>query len=418
MTKVLFITTRLIYPVNDGRKVVLYNYCKGLAERHNCEVKLFTLLDEEESNIEQPGFISEVYRAELPTKIEKVKNILFKSLILNKWPLQVSLYYSKKTQKRLNNIIDEYNPDVVICDMARTAEYLKNLDKLKFNKILDMDDILSKRYRRQYENGSLGSDALGAYSKKLPYWINKTINKIDIMKFVLKKESKLLEKYEIDISKYYNKIIFVSPVESEEFNRKIGEEKSIDITIGVNYKYFSENIAQVKNDKNIVFLGNMQVAHNKDAIKSFLDNIFPFVSEKIPDVKLRIVGKCTKEYKLDMSKYENVEVTGEVDDIRKYVQECSVAIAPLTYGSGIKTKILETMAMGIPIVTNSIGVEGIKLEDDKNVIVRNDPKDFALSIIDLLENEEIRLKIAEESKVFIRENHQWENILVKFKNII
>ena len=418
MTKVLFITTRLIYPVNDGRKVVLYNYCKGLAERHNCEVKLFTLLDEEESNIEQPGFISEVYRAELPTKIEKVKNILFKSLILNKWPLQVSLYYSKKTQKRLNNIIDEYNPDVVICDMARTAEYLKNLDKLKFNKILDMDDILSKRYRRQYENGSLGSDALGAYSKKLPYWINKTINKIDIMKFVLKKESKLLDKYEIDISKYSNKIIFVSPVESEEFNRKIGEEKSIDITIGVNYKYFSENIAQVKNDKNIVFLGNMQVAHNKDAIKSFLDNIFPFVSEKIPDVKLRIVGKCTKEYKLDMSKYENVEVTGEVDDIRKYVQECSVAIAPLTYGSGIKTKILETMAMGIPIVTNSIGVEGIKLEDDKNVIVRNDPKDFALSIIDLLENEEIRLKIAEESKVFIRENHQWENILVKFKNII
>lgn len=60
MKKVLFITTRLIYPINDGRKVVLYNYCKGLSEQHNCEVRLFSLVDEEEKDKKQPRFISKV----------------------------------------------------------------------------------------------------------------------------------------------------------------------------------------------------------------------------------------------------------------------------------------------------------------------------------------------------------------------
>lgn len=417
MKKILFLTTRLIYPINDGRKVVLYNYCKGLVEQHNCEVRLFSLINEEEKNIKQPNFISEVYFGELPSKIEKIKNILLNSFILNKWPLQVSLYYSKLAQKTLDKILDEYNPDIVICDMARTAEYFKKLDKNKYNKILDMDDLLSKRYYRQFYSNIINSNSIGAYSNQLPNFFKKLTNSKFIMKNIILKEAKLLSKYEVNISKYYKSIIFVSKIEAKEFNNKINEDKSIDITIGVDYEYFSEQVVENKKNNYIVFLGNMNVAHNKDSVNYFIENIFPFVLEKSPNCIFRVVGTCNQEYKKKLEQYRNVEVTGEVDDIRKYVQDCTVSVAPLRYGTGIKTKILETMAMGVPIVTNEIGNEGLGLIHNKEVIIAED-KDVANEIVNLLKNIKLQKRLSIEAKLFVENNHQWQSILTKFSVIL
>lgn len=418
MKKVLFITTRLIYPVNDGRKVVLYNYCKGLADQHNCEVRLFSLVDEEETKKEQPNFISEIYYSKLPNKIEKMKNLILKSILLNKWPLQVSLYYSNNAQKELDRVINEYNPDIVICDMARTAQYLKRLDGYKYNKILDMDDVLSKRYQRQANSGVLGKSAVGAYSNKLPKIFNCFLNNRLIMKFILTKEAKLLEKYEIKIAKYYKSIVFVSPLEANEFNTKIGENKSIDITIGVDYDYFSEFVVKEKKDNYIVFLGNMYVAHNKDSVRLFIKNVFPEILRSNPKCVFRIVGKCSEEFKRELSNYENIEITGEVEDIRKYIQDCTVAIAPLVYGSGIKTKILETMAMGVPIVTNSIGVEGINVVNNKEIFVCDTDEDFKDKVNELLRDRNLREEVRLAAQKVILNEYKWENILEKFRKIL
>lgn len=417
MKKVLFITTRLVYPVNDGRKVVLYNYCKGLAENHNCEVRLFSIIDECE-NVSQPEFISKVYSVNPPQKIEKVKNLLFNSLLINKWPFQVSLYYSKKAKKRLDNVINEYKPDIIITDMARTAEYLRDLDKIDINKILDMDDILSKRYRRQVEAGTMGIDAVGAYSKKLPRLVKNIIGNKKIAEFMLKKEASLLSKYEIEISKYYKSIIFVSPIEAQEFNNRLNENKCVDITIGVDYEYFSKVVIKEKEESCIAFLGNMYVAHNKDAVSNFIENIFPLILKEIPECKFRVVGRCSEEYRKNVMLNKNVEVTGEVEDIRQWIQKSTLVVAPLTYGSGIKTKILETMAMGVPVVTNDIGAEGINIKNDINIIVRKDNDDFANEIKRLLKDGNYRKKISQEGSKYVRENHQWNEILKRFNDIL
>lgn len=416
--KILFVTTRLIYPVNDGRKVVLYNYCKGLSVQLQNEVSLFTFADDEEKSIKQPDFIKNIYYGNLPGKAEKLKNILIKSFILRKWPFQVSVYYSKSAKEKLLKVVEKYKPDIVICDMARTAEYLKDLDDKKYVKILDMDDMLSKRYKRQAESLINGSDAIGAYSKKLPKFLRKFTNISFLMKYVLNKESKLLEKYEVEASKYYKDIVFVSPIEAEEFNKKLGVNKSRTITIGVDYDYFSEDLANIKCENKIVYLGNMNVAHNKDAVSNFVDNIFPHVLDKKPDTVLKIVGKCSDDYKDQFKNNKNIQVTGEVSDIRKEVSECAVSVAPLKYGTGIKTKILETMAMGVPVVTNSIGNEGLALESHKHIIVEDDNKKMAREIVYLLSNAHMREELSKKSKKYIKENHKWENIMKEFEKIL
>lgn len=416
--KILFVTTRFIYPVNDGRKVVLYNYCKGLSEQLGYEVSLFAFVDKKERQEKQPDFISKIYYGEVPGLIEKAKNVLLKSIILRKWPLQVSVYYSKKSNKNLLKAIDEYKPDIVICDMARTAEYLKNLDGDKYNKILDMDDLISKRYLRQLNSNSVSASAIGAYSKKLPKFLNKLTNCSFIMKNVLKMEAHILSKYEIEISKFYNHIVFVSPIETVEFNQKIKSNKSTTITIGVDYNYFSKQIGCKKLHSYIGYLGNMYVAHNKDAVYNFIENIFPIILKEKPNAVFRIIGRCPKELIDKYKDNKNIEVTGEVDDIRKYMQECEVSVAPFIYGTGIKTKILETMAMGVPVVTNSIGKEGLNLTNGLNIIVENDDVNIAKQILALLSDSSMRDKISENASEYVKVNHQWNDIIEKFENIL
>ncbi|MCD2347504.1 glycosyltransferase [Clostridium guangxiense] len=413
--KVLFITTRLIYPTNSGRKVVLYNYCKGLKEIYNCDVYLFSFLEDgDKVESGKPDFIKELYLAHQPNKIEKLKNLIYNSIILQKWPLQVSLYYSKSTYKKLLKLINELKPDILICDMARTAEYIRNLNLKKTKKVLDMDDLISKRYYRQIQLKYSNHSALGMYSRRIPKILkmNKLIN------IVLKIEYKLLNKYEKSLKYDFDKIIFVSPIEAKSYNESNSTDKAISVTIGVDYNYYSSKVVDKGQDKLIGFLGNMYVSHNKDAVDYFLKKIFPIVKEKVPDAKFIIVGKCSDEYKKAFNNDNNIQVTGEVVDIRKYIQKCSVVIAPLTYGSGIKTKILETMAMGVPVVTNSIGAEGINVENSKDIFVENNDEDFSYEVVNLLLNDKLNKLISKNAQQFILCNHTWKYTLANFDYIL
>lgn len=410
MKKVVFITTRPIYPITGGREVVLYNYCKGLSEMHNCEVDLISFIDDENYNL-TPDFINSQYIVKTPSKIEKVKNLVIKSLILKKWPLQVSLYYSRKTQRNIEKIINKINPDILICDMARTAEYIRNITGFSGKKVLDMDDLLSKRYFRQANNVSKDNNILGQYGNKIPGFVKKMLSSTFIKKKVLLLEGNLLQRYELEVSKDFNHIIFVSQIEAKELNEKMNKNKAFDVSIGVDHEYYSKIVVEKKQENLIGFLGNMYIPHNQDAVMHFINDIFPRVKEEIPNAKFRIIGKCSKEYKEQFEDREDIEVTGQVEDIRQYMQECIVAVAPLTYGSGIKTKILETMAMGVPVVTNDIGAEGIKIKNGQNIIISNNNYDYANNVVLLLKDLELNQSISNNGKESINMLYTWDETL-------
>lgn len=417
MKKVVFITTRAIYPLTGGREVVLYNYCKGLKEMFDCEVNLISFIDDKNYNL-TPKFINKQYIVEQPVRLEKVCNIIIKSIFSKMWPLQVSVYYSKSTQMYISKIVNKINPDILICDMARTAEYIRNISDFKGKKVLDMDDLLSKRYYRQARNLNSSSNIFGQYEKKIPVFLKKFFSGKVVGKKILKIEAELLKKYEIRICNDFDSIIFVSPIEAAELNKNIKINKAFYVTIGVDYNYYSKAVSNNKNKNLIGFLGNMCVPHNRDAVDYFLKDIFPLVKNEVPDSKFRIIGKCSKEYKDKFKDIKHIEVTGEVDDIRKYVQECEVIVAPLLYGSGIKTKILESMAMGVPVVTNNIGAEGIKAKDNVDILIRNDKIDFSKGIIKLLQDGNFKNFIISNSKKTIKEKYVWEKTLNNFKTIM
>ena len=216
---------------------------------------------------------------------------------------------------------------------------------------------------------------------------------------------KLLKKYELEIAKQCDKTVLVAQKEADALNKELHKNKACAIPIGVDVEYFSYR-KNTSEENYIGFLGAMSVAHNENAVRHFISDILPEIVKEKPEVKFLIIGGGASE---DLRKLESdhVHFTGRVDDVRDYLEKCKVFVCPMTFGSGIKTKNLEAMAMGLPIVTTTIGAENIDAEQGKEWIVTDDNQDFAKAVIMLLSNDEYRNTMGLKGSQFINKNFTW-----------
>lgn len=412
--KIVFITARLPYPANSGRKNVMYNYCKILHDTYGYSITIISFLEKGDVVEPKPYFIDQVVVLESISGKRKLINLIRDTLFLRKYPMQVSLFYNKKNHNLISSILQNEKPDVVICDMVRTTEYAR---LYKGYKIADLDDMLSIRYKRQMETDMSIINPYGAYLFSLPRLIQKILLVKDIKKIILKSEIELLQKYERDIAQVYDKTIFVAQKEADILNQELQFNRALSVPLGVDIDYFGQYFKKIETQKyTIGFLGAMSVAHNESGVIHFIDNILPHVIKKIPNVRFIIVGGGVTE-KVRKRASKNIIFTGYVEDVREAIGICEVFVCPLTFGSGIKTKNLEAMAMGIPIVTTTIGAENIHAVDGYDWLVENDCELFAEKIIELMINEDMRDKMRNNAKKFVEENFSWKVAEERFKFI-
>lgn len=156
----------------------------------------------------------------------------------------------------------------------------------------------------------------------------------------------------------------------------------------------------------LVFTGLMSYHPNDSGIQYFLDEIFPLISEKIPDLKVYIVGKAPTP-RLQARRSERIIVTGFVDDVRPFIARASIFIIPLKIGGGIRGKALEAMAMRKPIVTTSIGVEGINLRDGVSALFADTPEAFAEAVMRIFADERLARSIADNAYRTVTEENKW-----------
>lgn len=414
--KLLFITTRVFWPATSGRKVSLYYYCKGLHEDYGYDIYLYSFLEADQNAVHsensKPDFIKEVRFADSIGKAEIVSNLLAKSMSSYQWPLQCSLFYSKSNNERIRQYVAEQEFDVVITDMIRTAPYISAFKDAKCIKVLDMDDLLSKRYERTLNSAISGDNFLGQYSKFMPGFVNQKI--VPLAKgLALKMEIKRLRKAEVEYSEQYDHVIFVSDIETEDLNKKLSTPKCTTVTLGVDYTYYSENVPFLPKNNTISFIGNFGYTPNVDSLQLIVTHILPKLDSQ---AKLIAVGKAPNDV-IEKYQTDRIKFTGAVDDLRPYIRQSNVFLAPIAYGSGIKTKILEAMAMGVPVVTNSIGAEGISAKNGTDFFVTDDFSEMARIVNTLIQDKERAKQVGQSGANYVKEHHQWKDIIAKFGEI-
>ena len=167
----------------------------------------------------------------------------------------------------------------------------------------------------------------------------------------------------------------------------------------------------------MLFTGTIRYFPNKDAVLYFYNEIFPLIKRAIPEVKFYVVGNQPPKNVIKLASSGDVVVTGRVEDVRPYFDKSAVFVCPLRSGSGMQAKILEAMAMGVPVVTTSLGFEALDAVAGRDILVADDPKRFAEEVIRLVKDRDLRQYIAQNARKLVEEKYDWSSIVERLEAV-
>lgn len=384
---ILFVTPRLLYPVNRGDKVRPYNFAKTLAKKHNLSLVSFIQTKAELQYVDPlKEFFSSVDTIYLPAWKSKVNMGLN---ILSGKPLQVSYFKDSLFDEKISEILVRKQIDVVYIFHLRMAQYF--IKRNNVYRVLDLCDTVSFFMGRLLKHAR---------------WYMKPIYTYEIAK---------VKKYEQQLMDYFEEYWIISQEDKDalESNQKFSNIQIIPN--GVDIEYF-KNTEEGSGRKSIIFVGYMSV-ESIDAVFYFYDHILPIVRKEVPDVLFYIVGANPPDKVKALEKDKNIIVTGYVEDLREYYKKADVAIAPMRFVAGMQNKILEAMSMSLPVVSTFYGNEGINAKDGESIFVEDKPEHFAQKVILLLKNNEIRKKMGNSARKFIEENYSWYRVFERVNEV-
>ena len=409
MKKILYLTSRVFWPTKSGHEVHIYNYCRALKEKYNYIVDVYIFEEEkkvDEVIINKPAFIRNVVCGAKLSKMNIFGNVFYRTVLSKEhWSLQSSLYYNKKNCKKLEELNNSEHYDVLFVDMVRLAPYIRAFSTVPTLTVLDMGDMLSKRYKRQISSVNERSNVGGAYTDGMSKRLQSLLKPKWMQKIILNTENKLMDAAEVFWAEQYDSVILVSTVETEELNKKLSKPKAVTVRVGVDSDYFGGDLDIQKGIGLVSFVGDMRTAANSDTVSHIISTILPLCKAV---KQISFIGKCPDTLKDSCNDTEKIHFTGMVPDLRSEVKKTNVFLAPMAYGTGVKIKIVEAMAMGMPVVTNSIGAEGIPGENGIHWFVGNTDYEIAGYVDELLANPEKCQEMGQNAKRLIDETFSWD----------
>ncbi|HRO41703.1 MAG TPA: glycosyltransferase, partial [Flavipsychrobacter sp.] len=183
---------------------------------------------------------------------------------------------------------------------------------------------------------------------------------------------------------------------------------------GVDLTTFKAKNHDYTHNDTLLFTGNMDYAPNVDAVVYFVQEILPVIHQKFPETKFIIAGQRPVEKVLDLAT-DKVNVTGFIEDLATVYNSASVVVAPLRFGAGTQNKVLEAMAMGVPVVCSNIGFKGLGIASGEGAIMKVEKQEFAEAVIDLLSSSARRKQVGEKGKEVVSTKFDWDAIAARLE---
>ncbi len=379
--KILFLANRVPYPPYRGDKLKIFNLAKRLKGRH--ELHLLTFAQSEEDlgyKEELEKIFKEVHLVYLP-KWKSALNCI--SGLWNSEPLQVIYFQSAALKKQLDLLLSRYKYDAVHVQHLRMSPYLAQRKDIP--RILDLPDAFSLYWERRK-----------TVKRNLLTTLFENIEQERVLKY-----EKILESYNLALTCSSEDLAYLEKTHDSGNLRLLPN--------GVDLETFAPRNHDYAHNSTILFTGNMDYAPNVDAVVYFTKTILPLVRSKFPEVKFVIAGQRPVKKVAELAN-DHISVTGFVKDLAATYNSASVVVAPLRFGAGTQNKVLEAMAMGVPVVCSHIGFGGLGIKNGEGAIMQKDPDDFANSVIAVLSSEDKRRRVGEEGVKVVRRRFDWDII--------
>lgn len=327
------------------------------------------------------NWVREIYPLKLP-KFESFKSCGLR--LFTHWPLYLAYYFSPAIAQEISKIARERDFDLVHAHSLRMAPYALSLDSIP--RVCNIQDVLTARYMRYVKQGSV------------------SLSRILDMEEWLK-----LSRFEPWLCKQSKTIGVVSEEEGQLLKQVASDVRVHVVRPGVDPDYFAP-LPDSEREKTIVFLGRLGYRPNAEAALRIANSIFPRIRQRIPEARLIIVGSDPPGRVWALRSREGITVTGRVPDVRPYLGRAAVSLCPVSIGGGVKIKILQSLAMATPVVTNTFGATGLGLTPGENFVLAEDDESLGEVCSELLSNPVHYKRVGNAGREHVIRRHSWDRI--------
>lgn len=389
---VLFVSQIVPYPPHGGVLQRGYNIIKELGKYNDVYLLAFThpdilssdeLVEESKKSLGEYCEIVE-YFSLWPKKstIHKLAGF-FLGFFLD-IPFSVFAHKSRSLKKRIDEVIEKNDIDLIHFDTIALAQY--------FNVRHNLPAILTHH--------NIESELMSRRA---------SVEKNPIARLYLSREVKKLIKYEKSQCGLFDVNIVMSEIDGMKLLEFSNNVVTSVIPNGADLEYFVPIIGLETNA--VIYTGGMNMYANADAVTYFIKQIWPLIKEKCTDAIFYVIGQDPTKEIIEIAKSDSsIKVLGYVDDVRPYVAKAAVYVVPLRVGGGTRLKVLDALSQGKAIVSTSLGCEGIVVTDQENIVIADSPDDFAREVLHLFNDVPRRRKLGEHGRQLAVKKYGWEAI--------
>lgn len=384
--RILYITNYIPYPPKSGDRIRVYNLLLRVAKVH--QVILAAPLQMEDEREALP-FLREFCEHIITGKLSRQHPMahlpgLFRFALDGK-PLELKFDYSKELENKIKQFIRNEKLDIVQIEHSRMAFYVEAINEGKhIGKVLDFHNIASIQYQRIYP-------LVDQRDQKFRAWLF----------------SKMMRSWEPHYANRFDRCITVSEADRQLLLKQNSALRVDLVPNGVDttrYRQLPPNLAL-----DLLMIGTMEYPPCSDMAIYFCEEILPLIRQTMPNVQIWIVG-ANPPPEVKCLNNDSIHVTGEVKEVLPFYQRSAVCVVPLRAGGGTRLKILEAMALGRPVISTAIGCEGLDVKDGVDILIANDPADFARKTVAVLMDAGLYSHIADNARKLVEEQYSWDAI--------
>lgn len=391
--KVLWICPFFLHPTDRGAQIRTLGILKALHKRH--EIHFAALNDPRNLEGLQRSFeySSRHFFVEHTAPARRSLGIIpqLAGSILNAMPMAVSRYASRRLRQKIDALIADEHYDSIVCDFLSSAPNLSDLGQC----VLFQHNVETTIWQRHVEQ---------CHSR--------------VKKLFFQMQAGKMEAYEKKICRTVKYVVAVSEVDASRMKRMFGIETVTSVPTRVDVEYFAPRGA-TPSTSDIVFCGSMDWLPNVDAVEYFLFEVLPLIRDQLPGATFTIAGRSPDARVIKaVQGLTGVFVTGKVEDMRPYLWSSKISVVPIRIGGGTRLKIYECMAAGVPVVSTTVGAEGLCYRDGADIVIADDPRGFAAACIRLLSEDATRRSIASNALEYAQSKLSWEAVSREFEVIL
>lgn len=393
--RILWVKTELLHPVDKGGKIRTYQMLRSLSRKHTVS---YLCLDDgdraPDAEAKAMEYCSEVEAVPFSPP-GKGTVAFFGALLLNlfsRLPYAVARYRSKALARRV--AVRSATSDLVICDFLAPALNVATggCPAVLFQH--NVEAIIWERHASVPQNS--------------------------LRRFYMSLQASRMKRFEASECRRFDHVVAVSEADATEMATRYGATRVSFVGTGVDTEFFMRSApidlqARSMQAHEMVFVGSMDWMPNEEGIRWFVAEVFGRVRSNVPDAMLTIVGRSPSRQLEELAeRTKGVRVVGTVPDVRPYLERAAMSIVPLRIGGGTRIKIYESMSMGTPVVSTTIGAEGLPVIPGVHLEIADTPEAMASAITDLFTDHRRASTLAVNAERFVRANCGWDAVTDDF----